>query len=251
MPMLRLDRHRSPSLRPTSRGFTLIELLVVIAIIAILASLLLPALSKAKEKAHQLACISNLKQQGLATHLYVDDNDDRLPYAWAHSHDADRNNFQSLLTPFIRSRAFRAGSVTANSDFADNVFKCPTRLRENHYRQYRLYNGTGNPWKISYGMNQYNSTNFPNTGGQLPSAGTHKMSAVRQPANTFLIADLSHELNHPAIITLQPQRDGTYDVGFKHVNRHPAGRANLLYMDAHVSPFNARQTNGIVMDFTR
>jgi prepilin-type N-terminal cleavage/methylation domain-containing protein/prepilin-type processing-associated H-X9-DG protein len=83
------------------RAFTLIELLVVIAIIAILAALLLPALNRAKDRAKTMNCISNLRQLGVAQHLYLSDNQDTFPYSGNNWWVMPFIDLPRLLSPYI------------------------------------------------------------------------------------------------------------------------------------------------------
>jgi prepilin-type N-terminal cleavage/methylation domain-containing protein len=103
-------------------GFTLIELLVVIAIIAILAAMLLPALAKAKEKAKQISCISNLKQMGIAVTMYVDDNNGLYPIVSYTDASGNSINWTKELTSYLPQK----GSLVTSA--ANQVFICPSTV---------------------------------------------------------------------------------------------------------------------------
>ncbi len=201
-------------------GFTLIELLVSMVIIALLAALLLPALSSARGKALTLNCQSNVHQLALTTFLYCQDNNDSLPFAWYDDSDPSQNNFFALFCPLLLHADF-----DGYSDFGSKVFTCPKRSMEQ-------LNGP-NPMRISYGMNAFNSVQFPDP--QTKRLGQVQGSA----ATTLLVADIAAGHNHPPIDTFEG-----YQVGYKHDKR-----AVMIFFDGHAGKISQQETNGLVLNF--
>src|SRR5881396_799966 len=107
-----------------SAGFTLIELLVVIAIIAILAGLLLPALSKAKAKAQTAKCSSNMKNWGLATVMYLGDYNDRLPPFGDSSANYTKDFWHMKLAPYVAKRTQHGVQFGDTEAYTNELRKC-------------------------------------------------------------------------------------------------------------------------------
>ncbi len=108
--------------RFSKKGFTLIELLVVIAIIAILAAILFPVFAKAREKARQSSCQSNMKQVALGIGMYVQDYDEMMPGFGDGVWTGDPGSISGLLNPYVKNyKLFECPSAEANGN---NPIKC-------------------------------------------------------------------------------------------------------------------------------
>ena len=172
------------------RGFTLIELLVVIAIIAILASLLLPVLAKAKEQGQMTLCINNNKQLGLAMRMYCDDNRDYMAYAdWGNDYAGwlytgtngapPALNLQNAQVPYMTG-LWWPYIKSMNANYNLNTYVCPNDHTNTIYwpkRHNKLSTYVMNGAVCQYGLLN------PNPSGPPPYATrTYKMSQFRADA---------------------------------------------------------------------
>jgi prepilin-type N-terminal cleavage/methylation domain-containing protein/prepilin-type processing-associated H-X9-DG protein len=205
-------------LKHTRRGFTLIELLVVIAIIAILAAILFPVFARAREKARQSSCQSNLKQLGIAFDMYDQDYDEKMPRAWSGLADNnDAFSWADMLSPYIKNQQiFDCPSYTTKSALYTSAVWGVQILNHNNF---------------SYGFNQSYWGGAPYSGG--PAANSISgcaLSDIAAPAETISVTDFNWyeaaaQYDIPTNYTTQPPSTSVY--------RHN-DMLNALFCDGHV-----------------
>jgi prepilin-type N-terminal cleavage/methylation domain-containing protein/prepilin-type processing-associated H-X9-DG protein len=204
-------------LQGTSRlAFTLLELLVVIAVIAILAALLLPALSKAKERALTTRCLNNLKQLGLAMQIYGDDHGELLPAAG----------------PFIPWESTDPMAWTrAMLEYYQNtnVLRCPAFSRLHDENMFNYFMGCRTVWV---------------TTGQL---GSVALDRIRFPA----LYILSGDYNHPAFRPEDADPDNySQDTLFGRRSPVHNHQVNILFADWHAQTYRSFNSNEMTYSYT-
>jgi prepilin-type N-terminal cleavage/methylation domain-containing protein/prepilin-type processing-associated H-X9-DG protein len=209
---------------PSKHGFTLIELLVVIAIIAILAAMLLPALSRANSRASAVQCVSQMRQIGLATTMYADDNDGALPRS---SHSAmayGQLPWGYALVPYLLGKQYTQPDSLWTNLFT-TLYHCPKDR------------GKKTDW--SYGKNVYPELSADETGGPT----WNRLSQIPRPTATVLYAEkvsssmADHLMAHFWLEGAQPEVDR---------NRHDH-RSNYVYCDGHAAAQRFEETFNLCM----
>jgi len=216
--------------RGEKNGFTLIELLVVVAIIAILASMLLPALSRARDRARQAVCTSNLKQIGLAVFMYADSYKDAIP-TYAAEGDAWQC-FAGLLDPFV------SGLPLNTTRGYSKVWRCPAD-RENIKASKTIGWNT-----LTYGINKalYNRPGYMASASYWPTRRNFcRLGRLQAPDKTLYIAEHGREEGQPHTWNNQHTgivgpsvSGGWYQLGNFHGGASNTAMTNILYADGHV-----------------